>query len=135
MKSPLNSIMNFLKRLKNRNGSSAVEFAVLLPILILLIFGIIEFGRAYNAYLSVSHAAREAARLAAVGKFDEATVESRAYPLTKSGGLAISGPYYPEGTDPGDSVEVTVSFPYEMNVPLWKKTSVNLKSKAIMRLE
>ena len=43
-------------------GAAAVEFALVMPILIMLLFGIIEFGRAYNAKLTLANAAREAAR-------------------------------------------------------------------------
>jgi Flp pilus assembly protein TadG len=44
----------------------AVEFALLAPVLILLLFGITEFGRAYNVQISLSNAAREGARVMAV---------------------------------------------------------------------
>jgi Flp pilus assembly protein TadG len=43
-------------------GQALVELALVLPILILLLFGIIEFGRILNAYIMVSNASREAAR-------------------------------------------------------------------------
>ena len=51
---------------KSEKGASAVELALILPILILLIFGIVEFGIAFNNYITITHAAREGARLAAV---------------------------------------------------------------------
>jgi Flp pilus assembly protein TadG len=44
-----------------------VEFALVLPILLMLIFGIIDFGRAYNAKISLTQAAREGARVRALG--------------------------------------------------------------------
>ncbi len=75
---------------KSEKGAAAIEFALILPVLIVLIFGMIEFGRAYNAYLAVTHAAREGARLAAVGDFSVSEVEKRAYPLTRDKGLEIS---------------------------------------------
>ena len=49
-------------------GAAAVEFALLLPVLLLLVFGIIDFGRALNAQITLTQAAREGARLAAVGQ-------------------------------------------------------------------
>jgi Flp pilus assembly protein TadG len=58
-------------------GSAAVEFALLLPVLLLLLFGIIDFGRALNAQITLTQAAREGARLAALGQ-STATVTSRA---------------------------------------------------------
>jgi Flp pilus assembly protein TadG len=52
-----------LRRLrKHQSGTTAVEFAVVLPLLLMLIFGIIEFGRAMVTYSTVVTASREAAR-------------------------------------------------------------------------
>jgi Flp pilus assembly protein TadG len=39
-------------------GAAAVEFALLLPLLLLLVFGIIDFGRALNAEITITQAAR-----------------------------------------------------------------------------
>jgi hypothetical protein len=58
-------------------GAAAVEFALLLPVLLLLLFGIIDFGRAINAQITLTQAAREGARLAALGQSSSA-VTSRA---------------------------------------------------------
>lgn len=55
-----------MRRRDNERGAAAVEFALVLPVLILLLFGIIEFGAAYNAQILVTNAAREAARTMAV---------------------------------------------------------------------
>lgn len=50
-------------RIQNsERGAAAVEFALILPVLLLLLLGIIEFGAAYNAQILVTNAAREAAR-------------------------------------------------------------------------
>ena len=49
-------------------GAAAVEFALLLPVLLLLVFGIIDFGRALNAQVTLTQAAREGARMAALGE-------------------------------------------------------------------
>lgn len=54
------------------SGAVAVEFALLLPVLMLLIFGLIDFGRALNAQITLSQAARDGARLAAMGRPDAA---------------------------------------------------------------
>jgi Flp pilus assembly protein TadG len=58
-------------------GAVAVEFALLLPVLLLIVFGIIDFGRALNAQITLTQAAREGARLAALGD-TTAQVQSRA---------------------------------------------------------
>lgn len=48
-------------------GAAAVEFAILLPLLLLIVFGIIDFGRMLNAQITLTQAAREGARLEALG--------------------------------------------------------------------
>ncbi|GGG71229.1 hypothetical protein GCM10011374_39880 [Kocuria dechangensis] len=51
---------------RSERGAAAVEFALILPFLLLIIMGVIEFGRGYNAQISLTHAARETARTMAV---------------------------------------------------------------------
>ncbi|MGP0224887.1 MULTISPECIES: TadE/TadG family type IV pilus assembly protein [unclassified Paenarthrobacter] len=50
----------------SERGAVAVEFALLAPVLVLLVLGIMEFGRAYNAQVSLSNAAREGVRVMAI---------------------------------------------------------------------
>jgi Flp pilus assembly pilin Flp len=54
----------------SERGAAAVEFALLLPLLLLLVFGIIDFGRAINAQITITQAAREGARAHALGDAD-----------------------------------------------------------------
>jgi Flp pilus assembly protein TadG len=58
--------MTRMRRHGADRGSAAVEFALLLPVLMLIIFGIIDFGRYMNARIVLSQAAYEGARAAAV---------------------------------------------------------------------
>ena len=51
---------------KNQTGASAVEFAIVLPILVLLVFGIIEFSVALYDKAMITNASREGARAAIV---------------------------------------------------------------------
>jgi Flp pilus assembly protein TadG len=53
--------------LKNNRGQALVEFALVLPVLLLLVVGAMEFGLIINEYLVVTEAAREGARSAALG--------------------------------------------------------------------
>jgi len=55
-------------------GAVAVEFALLLPLLLLILMGIIDFGRMLNAQETLTQAAREGARLEAL---DQPNVQSR----------------------------------------------------------
>lgn len=49
-------------------GVAAVEMALVMPLLLLLVFGIIEFGFIFNRYITLTHAAREGVRLLAIGE-------------------------------------------------------------------
>lgn len=56
----------FMRRTRSRErGAALVEFALLMPLLIMLILGIVSVGVAYNHQLSLTHSARETARFAA----------------------------------------------------------------------
>jgi len=114
-------------------GASALEFALVAPILLALLFGMIEFGFAFQAQLAVTHAAREGARMAAVlqnpADWDPTIVEDRAFPLTFDDGLTVDRTF-PDAR----SVSVTVGFPYQWQLlPL--NDSIELMSTATMRLE
>jgi len=61
------------KYIKNNRGQALVEFALVLPVLLLLIVGSMEFGLVINQYMVLAEAAREGARSAAVGN-NNATV-------------------------------------------------------------
>jgi Flp pilus assembly pilin Flp len=52
---------------RDQDGAAAVEFALLLPLLVLLLFGLIQFGLAFNTKIQATNAAREGARMAVVG--------------------------------------------------------------------
>lgn len=52
---------------RSERGAAAVEFALVVPILIALVFGTVDFGWAVNRYAAVGNAAREGARVASLG--------------------------------------------------------------------
>lgn len=65
----MNAIREFRSRRRGESGAAAVEFALVLPVLLLLLFGIIEFGRLMTTYSTVRLASRESARYgSAVGQ-------------------------------------------------------------------
>jgi Flp pilus assembly protein TadG len=68
-------------------GQSAVEFALVLPVLLLLIAGVIEFGRGYLAYAQLLQAAQEGVRYGAVlGQYrNDAAIISRVQQLSPGG--------------------------------------------------
>lgn len=58
------------ERPRPRRGQTIVEFALTLPLLLLLLFGVIEFGRIFQAWVTLQNAARAAARFATTGQYD-----------------------------------------------------------------
>ena len=63
--------------LKSKDGQSLLEFALVLPLLLLLLFGITEFGRAIMITSLLNSASREAAILVAYGDGDSLRVAAR----------------------------------------------------------
>lgn len=61
------------------HGAAAVELALVLPLLILLVGGIIDFGFAFNAQVSLTHAAREGVRVEALDSGDGAQTAEDAF--------------------------------------------------------
>jgi Flp pilus assembly protein TadG len=119
------------KLIKNNKGNSIVEFALILPILVMMVFGIFQFGIAYNNWIALTHAAREGARLAAVGQYEESRVRESA-PSVQIESINVTGQ---EGNI-GDPVTVTVTgFVLNLEIPLAGSWPIQLSSTATMRLE
>lgn len=116
---------------KRDEGASALEFALVSLVLLLLLGGMLEFGFLFQAQLAVTHAAREGARLASVkdgALWDAGVVADRAYPLKTSDGLAVN-------RSPGvDSVTVEVTYPWSGLIMSFGDP-VTLSGRATMRME
>ncbi|MEN6328104.1 MAG: TadE family protein [Syntrophomonas sp.] len=121
-------------------GQSLVEFAMVLPLLLLLLMGIIEFGRIISAYMVINNLAREGARFAAVGKtdsqittllFDErATLDQERLEVSFS-------PVYSDRVK-GEPLKVTVNYSVDLITPVIPEFLTNplpISSECTMRLE
>jgi Flp pilus assembly protein TadG len=73
----------------DERGTSLVEFALILPLLVLFIFGTIDFGWAFTQQLAVKHAAREGVRAAVVNNGSAALTNSQLKALIVSRGNDI----------------------------------------------
>jgi Flp pilus assembly protein TadG len=96
---------------KRQEGQSLVEFALVIPIFVLFLFGIIEFGRLWECMNAMTSAAREGARVAAVTSPDASRVQAAALSLLGGSGLTgvsvgVSGP------SGSNQITVTVSGTY-----------------------
>ena len=109
------------KKPKKCNGQSLVETALILPVLLLLVTAIIDFGLLFNSYLVISNASREGARHAATGNTDaqiRAVVCNVAASLDSDRLTITIYPDEHQGRDTGDSVTVTVRYGYSMITPV-----------------
>ena len=75
---------------KNEKGQSLVEFALVVPLLLLLVIGIFEFGRAWMTQNILTGAAREAVRILAVPTGSTAAAWDRADNVLRSAGIATA---------------------------------------------
>ncbi|MDH3470579.1 MAG: pilus assembly protein [Acidimicrobiia bacterium] len=93
-------------------GASLVEFALVAPLLFIVLFGIIEVSWAFNQQLEVRHGARESARLAATNYGDLSTIvtETCARMDHTAGGASVT--LASTGAAAGDAVRVTVNAPW-----------------------
>ncbi len=103
-----------LRRAHDDRGAAAVEFALVLPLLVAITFGVIEYGRAYSAELSVTNAARVAARSLAVGSSvaqAQAAAVTAATGLPNPSAIAVTGLVACPTDGTVVSRSVTVSYP------------------------
>jgi Flp pilus assembly protein TadG len=100
-----------LKPKKKERGAVAVEMAIILPLLLLILVGIIEFGRVLNVQVSLTQAAREGARYAAIHYKDAGlNVSGHALAAAPSlSGLPVGVTSNASSCAPGANVTVTTS--------------------------
>ncbi|MGH9165359.1 MAG: TadE/TadG family type IV pilus assembly protein, partial [Acidimicrobiales bacterium] len=118
---------------RDQRGAAAVEFALVLPLLLILVFGIVEFGRAYSAKISLTAAAREGARLLALDG-TAAAVQARVKDSAPSLNPAlISFNAITSPCTPGNLVEVQASYPLAWDIPMLGSGTWTLVGRGVMR--
>jgi Flp pilus assembly protein TadG len=142
-------------------GQALVEFALVLPLLAVLLFGMLDFGKAYNYWNDATHLSAEGARFAAVNSAPtpgsavslQAQIRGQADTAELRTGTTTSVPGapqvcidFPNGTsNPGDPVRVRMTFTYSWIPILSSRISIlgsrfstpssTITSSSIMRLE
>lgn len=97
---------------RSDRGAVAVEFALIFPILIVILIGIIEYGSMFNAQLLITGAAREGARAmsvsGSVAQAQSAAVNAAAglAPALSAANVSVSSPSCTDGSD----ITVTISY-------------------------
>ena len=133
---------HLLQRAHDERGAAAVEFALILPLLILLVFGIAYFSIGFNRKQGLQAAAREGARVGALPQSTTADIQSRV-----TAALAGSVPgtptvtITPSGTRPcdlapvGTRVKVVVTAPYSFEIPLFGARNISMSGTGEFKCE
>ena len=131
---------------RGEKGQALVEFALLVPIFLILLFAIVDFGMGFHSWITVTNSAREGARLGAVAGTEQQIIDrvhdtatlineetNMDVLVTNAQGL------------PGESVVVQVDYDYDLITPLASLVAfltgdiigptLELSSTAEMRLE
>jgi len=77
-------------RLASESGAELIEFAIALPVLLLIGLGIIDFGLLFQRYEVITNAAREGARVAVLPGYADADVVVRVNQYLAAGGLTLA---------------------------------------------
>lgn len=104
---------------KKKRGQAMVEFALVLPIFLLLLTGILEFGLFFNSYIDISFSSREGARIAALDTNSTTATITSSVKATLPSSTAVEvtvTPSPPRVT--GSPVAVTVSTQHSFITPL-----------------
>jgi Flp pilus assembly protein TadG len=129
-----------MTKIRNERGQTMVEFALVLPMLVVLLLGIFQFGVAFNNYVTLTDAVRAGARKAAVsrGSSDPAG-DCRNEVLAAKGGLNATelsrNLSCTSSWSSGSDVTVTADYPYSISLLNWKVVSGRFSSTMKERVE
>jgi len=132
--------MNRRKKFSFRaqNGQTMTEFALVLPLLALLLFGVIQFGIAFNNYITLTDAVRAGARKAAVSRH-QSNPEAVVIDQVRTAATDLKSPDLlvdvTSNWESGESVRVHASYPYSISLLGLVVKKGRLNSETIERVE
>lgn len=126
--------------IKRNQGQAMVEMALVLPILILLLFGIIEFGRIMGSYMVINNLAREGVRYGVVGHDDDQIRQLVMDDHTWLNENELNVTVTPDYADrvKGESLQVQVSYDIDLITPFFNIMLPNplpINAQCSMRVE
>lgn len=129
-----------MRRLRSERGAAAVEFAIVLPVLLLILLGIIEYGRVFYMQNSLTNAARVAARTMVI-ESSAGVATAAADAQTRAAGAAVVSPAVSSGQvavtacTTGGVTTVTITYPVSQLSGFMPGFPTQLIGKAQMRCE
>jgi Flp pilus assembly protein TadG len=130
----------FVKLLRNSRGQAMAEMAIVLPILILLLMGMVDLGRIFHSYLVITNASREGARKAVLGCTDIIIRERVSDTTTHLDNTVLNTSISPDPSlrKSGDLVTVQVNYRVTLMAPLINTVLPNpiaIQADTTMRME
>ena len=107
-------------------GQSLVEFAMILPVFLLLLFALVDFGRGFYSWMIVTNAAREGARAAAVGlndaaindKIRDSYCDGASCSLEPGKMLVTKTNTVPQGGKRGEETTIAIAYDFDFVTPI-----------------
>jgi len=128
------------RKLGNQRGQALVEFTIILPLLLLIVMGIIQFGMIFNSYLSLQNASREGARAGIVGSSSTEIRDTiiAVSPNLDASNLTVTVTPSDAYRQSGDTLTVKLTYTYNLTIPIIKNIlggSITLNTQTSMRIE
>lgn len=132
--------------MRSQEGQALIEFALVLPLMLVLIFGILEFGRAIHYWIDSTHLANEGARYAAVnrnpgpgGTLAQTLADKGSTSELRDGSPSVTPLQvcidYPNGSNAvGEPVRVRATTTFTL-LPFLNLAPVSITGEAHMRIE
>ena len=134
--------------MREERGSELIEFALVCPLLLMVVLAIVDFGFLFQRYEVVTNAAREGVRVAVLPGYSGADVQTRVETYAADSGLqltpsvATTDTTFTDGTTTWPSKTVAVTYPHQYiflgGIASWfggSFTTVTLTAGATMRTE
>ncbi|SHF22609.1 TadE/TadG family type IV pilus assembly protein [Caloramator proteoclasticus] len=123
-----------------KKGQALIEFSILLPIILLIVMGISEFGIMLNSYLTIQNASREGARLGIMGADDNEIVQAVYSSASHIDTNKLNVTITPNDSNrkSGETLRVRVEYEYDLLIPIIKNilgNQVELTAETAMRVE
>lgn len=129
--------LTICKKIQAEHGQSLVELAVILPLLLLMLAGVLDMGRSMHAYVVMLNASREAAVMGAATEVETSTLNTVAKDELMRGGLSpdlatVTVEYQPRGFPAEDHIIVQVDYTLPLMLAVLSVSNVNLSSRTEM---